>query len=177
MFASVIVSVNSKDVNRLFDYKIPEHLLDVIKTGHRVFVPFGPRHVQAYVMSIHSESDVPEDKVKEIVKVMDVEPVLTEELIELSKKLSNYYIEPYISIIETILPAALKVKSKKVLKLNDSATAEAKFMYDGLVKRGELETKSLTSKELHSLLPYKKQGKFMKILKLSSTLVKKHKKQ
>lgn len=166
MFASVIVSVNSKDVNRLFDYKIPEHLLDVIKIGHRVFVPFGPRHVQAYVMSIHSESDVPKDKVKEIVKVMDVEPVLTEELIELSKKLSNYYIEPYISIIETILPAALKVKSKKVLKLNDSATAEAKFMYDSLVKRGVLETKSLTSKELHSLLPYLKTGEIFEDIEI-----------
>src|SRR5699024_11352037 len=110
----VIVSVNSNDVYRLFDYKIPGQLLDVIKIGHRVFVPFGPRHVQAYVMSIHSESDVPKDKVNEIVKVMDVEPVLTEELIELSKKLSNYYIEPYISIIETILQAALKFKFKKV---------------------------------------------------------------
>ena len=68
MLATVNYSVNSKYDNRLFDYKIPEHLLDVIKIGHRVFVPFGPRHVQAYVMSIHSESDVPKDKVKEIVR-------------------------------------------------------------------------------------------------------------
>src|SRR5699024_769751 len=79
-----------------------------------------------------------------------------------------YYIEPYISIIETILPAALKVKSKKVLKLNDSATAEAKFMYDSLVKRGVLETKSLTSKELHSLLPYLKKGKFIEYFKIKN---------
>ena len=47
MFAAVIVGVNSKDVNRLFDYKIPDHLAGVIQVGHRVFVPFGPRHVQA----------------------------------------------------------------------------------------------------------------------------------
>src|SRR5690625_4093748 len=107
MFAAVIVGVNSKDVNRLFDYKIPDRLTDVIKPGHRVFVPFGPRHVQAYVMSIHEDSDVPADKVKEIVKVMDLEPVLTDELIELSKQLANYYIEQYISIIEHILQLAL----------------------------------------------------------------------
>ena len=125
MYASVIVSVTSKDVNRLFDYKVPDHLRNVIKVGHRVFVPFGPRHIQAYVMALNEISDVPENKVKEIVKVMDVEPVLTTELVSLSKKLANYYIEPYISVIETILPAAFKTKAKKVLHLNDNATAEA----------------------------------------------------
>src|SRR5699024_11196424 len=158
MFAAVIVGVNSKDVNRLFDYKIPDRLTDVIKTGHRVFVPFGPRHVQAYVMSIHTESDVPADKVKEIVKVMDVEPVLTDELVELSEKLATYYIEPYISVIETILPVALKTKSKKVLLLDDGASGEAKFTYDSYAVNGELETKSLHTRELAELLPFIETG-------------------
>ncbi|CAD2078085.1 primosomal protein N' [Jeotgalicoccus coquinae] len=158
MFAAVIVGVNSKNVNRLFDYKIPERLTDVIKVGHRVFVPFGPRHVQAYVMSIHDESDVPAGKVKEIVKVMDVEPVLTDELVELSKKLAAYYIEPYISVIETILPVALKTKSKKVLLLDDAASGEAKFTYDSYAVNGELETKSLHTRELAELVPYIETG-------------------
>lgn len=158
MYAAVIVGVNSKDVNRLFDYKIPAHLSNVIKAGHRVFVPFGPRHVQAYVMSIHDNTDIPEGKVKEIVKVMDVEPVLTEELVELAKKLANYYIEPYISVIETILPVALKTKSKKVLMLDEDASSEAKFIYESYAANGELETKSLSAKNLAVLLPYIESG-------------------
>lgn len=154
MYASVIVSVSSKDVNRLFDYKVPDHLKDVIKVGHRVFVPFGPRHIQAYVMELNEESDVPKNKVKEIVKVMDVEPVLTEELIELCKQLAHYYIEPYISVIETILPAALKTKAKKVLHLSETASSEAWFMYESLNQGKDIETKTLSTKELASLIPY-----------------------
>lgn len=167
MYASVIVSVTSKDVNRLFDYKVPDHLRNVIKVGHRVFVPFGPRHIQAYVMALNEISDVPENKVKEIVKVMDVEPVLTTELVSLSKKLANYYIEPYISVIETILPAALKTKAKKVLHLNDNATAEARFMYESLNNGQLIETKSLSTKELASLLPYINQGEIYEDIQLS----------
>ena len=158
MYAAVIVGVNSKDVNRLFDYKIPARLSDVIKVGHRVFVPFGPRHVQAYVMSIHDDTDVPEGKVKEIVKVMDLEPVLTAELVELSKQLANYYIEPYISVIETILPVALKTKSKKVLMLDEGASSEAKFIYESYAVNSELETKSLPAKDLAALMPYIEAG-------------------
>lgn len=158
MFAAVIVGVNSKDVNRLFDYKIPNHLANVIKVGHRVFVPFGPRHVQAYVMEIHDSSDVPAEKVKEIVKVMDIEPVLTNELIQLSKQLANYYIEPYISVIETILPVALKTKSKKVLLLDENASSEAKFIYEGYMAGGEVETKSLSTKSLAELMPFIQSG-------------------
>lgn len=158
MYASVIVGVNSKDVNRLFDYKVPAHLSDVIKTGHRVFVPFGPRHVQAYVMKIHDTSDIPPEKVKEIVKVMDVEPVLTDELVTLSKQLANYYIEPYISVIETILPVALKTKSKKVLKLADEASGEARFIYESCKPGTDYETKSLSTKSLADLMPYIKSG-------------------
>lgn len=158
MFAAVIVGVNSKDVNRLFDYKIPDHLAGVIQVGHRVFVPFGPRHVQAYVMEIHDTSDVPASKVREIVKVMDVEPVLTGELIHLSKKLADYYIEPYISVIETILPVALKTKSKKVLVLADDASSEAKFLYESYAQNSEIETKNLSTKSLAELMPYIQAG-------------------
>lgn len=158
MYASVIVGVNSKQVNRLFDYKIPEHLSGVIKAGHRVFVPFGPRHVQAYVMNIEETTNIAPEKVKEIVKVMDVEPVLSDELVMLSKQLAHYYVEPYVSVIETILPVALKTKSKKVLKLAEQTSGEAQFLYDSYKPTGDYEPKSLSTKALAELMPYIQSG-------------------
>lgn len=86
MFASVIVSVSSNSVDRLFTYKIPDSLVDTIRVGHRVFIPFGNRDIQGFVIEIKETADIDVSKVKEINRIMDGTPVLTEELIQLSKK-------------------------------------------------------------------------------------------
>ena len=54
--AKVIVDVPAKQTNRPFDYRIPDHLQQVIKKGMRVIVPFGPRKVQGFVIAIVEES-------------------------------------------------------------------------------------------------------------------------
>src|SRR5690625_2946509 len=115
MFASVIVSITASDVNKIFEYKIPDGLTDMIKVGHRVVVPFGPRQIQGYVVDIKDAVDYDPAKVKPIIRALDVKPVLTPELIRLAGHLADHYIASYISVIETILPAALKSRSKKML--------------------------------------------------------------
>ena len=41
MFAEVIINSNAKDLNKVFDYIVPNDMKDKIKVGTRVFVPFG----------------------------------------------------------------------------------------------------------------------------------------
>ena len=43
MIAEVIINSNAKDLDRTFDYKVPEEMKDKIKIGNRVLVPFGRR--------------------------------------------------------------------------------------------------------------------------------------
>lgn len=153
-FASVIVSVSSKEVNRIFEYKIPEDLIDIIKVGHRVFVPFGRRNIQGYVVGIKDSIDFDEAKVKPIQRALDVEPVLTHELITLAKHIAEYYIEPYISVIETILPAALKSQSEKVLKLHETASQSATAIWESFGFNDKAPTKTLNSKALKAVKPF-----------------------
>ena len=40
MLASVIIEYSVKSLNKVFDYLIPENLIDTIKVGHKVIVPF-----------------------------------------------------------------------------------------------------------------------------------------
>ncbi|MEJ7312182.1 hypothetical protein WL385_13475, partial [Staphylococcus epidermidis] len=76
-----------------FDYIIPERLQSFVQVGVRVIVPFGPRTIQGYVMSIQSQPDEGIDisKLKEIKEIQDIKPELTPELIELSEWLSHYH--------------------------------------------------------------------------------------
>jgi len=41
MIVEVIVSSNAKDLNRIFDYGVPEKFTSSIKIGSKVLVPFG----------------------------------------------------------------------------------------------------------------------------------------
>ena len=82
--------------------------------------------IQGFVVEVKNDTDLDPSKIKPIQKVMDVYPVLTKELIHLSKKLADYYVERHIKVIEAILPAALKMKSRSVLKLSADASTIAR---------------------------------------------------
>ena len=51
MVAEVVINTIAKELNRTFDYIIPEELKSDIKIGSRVFVPFGRRKAEeAYIV-------------------------------------------------------------------------------------------------------------------------------
>ncbi|WP_026692084.1 primosomal protein N' [Peribacillus kribbensis] len=115
--ASVIVDVPAKQTDREFDYKIPEKWRNVIIPGMRVIVPFGPRKVQGFVSGVKDHSEF--DKLKEIIEPMDLEPVLNEELLRLGNWLTEETLCYKISAYQVMLPAALKAKYEKHLRLSD----------------------------------------------------------
>ena len=115
--AKVIVDVPAQQTNRPFDYRIPASLQGVLKPGMRVIVPFGPRKVQGFVVDIVSESQFP--KLRGISELMDIEPVLNEELLELSEWLTEQTLCYKISAFQVMLPPALKAKYEKKLRLKD----------------------------------------------------------
>ncbi|QVY63234.1 primosomal protein N' [Cytobacillus gottheilii] len=112
--ASVIVDVPAKQTDKPFDYLIPEHLIEIIKPGMRVIVPFGPRKIQGFVVGIKAESDF--KSLKELIEPMDLNPILNKELLSLGDWLSNHTLSYKISAYQAMLPAALKAKYEKKLK-------------------------------------------------------------
>lgn len=114
MFAQVIVDVAAYPVDRPFDYRIPEKFATVVEPGSRVKVPFGPRHVLGYVVGIVSQTDVPSNKIRAINEVLDLEPVINAELLQLSKWLKHETICFEIDALQLMVPSALRAKYEKV---------------------------------------------------------------
>ncbi|WP_407268010.1 primosomal protein N' [Radiobacillus sp. PE A8.2] len=112
--AKVVVDVPASQTNRIFDYLIPDQLVDSIEIGMRVIVPFGPRKIMGFVLELTDHSDF--SALKEIEELMDVTPVLTEELIDLGKWLSEKTLSFYVSAFQAMLPQALKAKYNKELQ-------------------------------------------------------------
>lgn len=116
MIARVLVDVKAKQVDKTYDYIIPDKYLDLLKIGSRVIVPFNNRKVMGYCLEITEHSDY-KDKLKSIIKIFDIEPYLNQELIDLAKALSYETGYLLLSVLETMLPSVLKVMYKPKIKL------------------------------------------------------------
>ncbi|MBB5172132.1 primosomal protein N' [Texcoconibacillus texcoconensis] len=122
MIANVIVDVPAQQIDRTFDYEIPPRFEQVVQPGVRVAVPFGPRKVQGFVVSLSETSQF--DRLKPISDVFDIKPVLTSELLELGDWLSVTTLCFKVTALQAMLPAALRAKYEKTLSLSDSIDKE-----------------------------------------------------
>lgn len=117
MIAQVIVDVSAYPVDRPFDYIIPTELQELIEVGCRVKVPFGKRNVLGFIIGLKEQSDFPIDKLKPIVQALDIEPVLTREMLELAKWMTVHTLCYEIDALQVMLPSALRAKYEKSIQL------------------------------------------------------------
>ena len=89
-------------LRRLFDYLPPA---TPVAPGCRVVVPFGTRELIGIVLSVESHTDVPLNKLKPITNVLDREPLLPEQILELCQWAARYY---HHSLGETLIQALPK---------------------------------------------------------------------
>ena len=87
MIAEVIIDSRAKKLNRKFDYKIPENLLDIIDVGSRVLVPFSNFKTleQGYVIKIKEKTEF------EVKEIAGLEENLSQEKIELARWMARKY--------------------------------------------------------------------------------------
>ncbi|MBC2299551.1 primosomal protein N' [Listeria welshimeri] len=127
--AKVIVDVPAMQVDRPFDYFIPEDLEELIRPGMRVSVPFGNRKIQGFVASLDETEENP--KLKGIDGVMDLAPVLNEELMELGDWLAEDTLSFRVSAYQAMLPAALRAKYEKYFLRLDDENEELEQLFEG----------------------------------------------
>lgn len=125
--AQVVVDVPVKETDRPFDYLIPEELGDEVQIGSRVQVPFGNRKLIGYVVDLVESSE--HTRLKKIIDVLDDPPPLTKELVQIGLKMADTYFCTAITAIQAIVPAALKGKYEKYIRLSPQR-AETFFQVD-----------------------------------------------
>ena len=113
MIAEVIVDVLNSEVDKVFDYVIPEDLC--VQVGHRLIVPFGNRKIEGYCLSKKETSTYDQSKLKSIISVIDKEPLINHELIQLIHFIKEKYFLRYVDCFRLVLPT--QIRSGKVKEL------------------------------------------------------------
>ena len=94
-----------------FLYAVPHSLLSRAEIGRRVSVPFRNRKVIGYILE-KGQGDQ-EEGLKEILKVLDEEPLFPEGLVPFFQWMSEYYIYPIGRFIQSALPGGLNARPFK----------------------------------------------------------------
>jgi primosomal protein N' (replication factor Y) len=120
-YAQIVLPLNLKGS---FTYKVPEELMAEIRPGMRVLVPFGGKKIYTgIVFELHDNA--PESFVaKEVISMLDDQPILPEEQIRFWNWLSDYYLCGLGEIYRFSFPSSLKLESETYLKLKPGAVVD-----------------------------------------------------
>ena len=106
-FAAVAIE---KSIDRTLDYAIPPALAHQLRVGQRVRAPLGKNNRPAfgYVISIHSTTTFP--RIKRLLAIDDDRVLIPPKLMELSRWMSRYYCAPLGTVLDAVLPSAVRKK-------------------------------------------------------------------
>lgn len=109
MIAEIILNSNAKDLDKTFDYEVPKEIIDKIKIGNRVLVPFGRRKVleEGYVVGFKETSKYETKQIKQIEENL----FLDEEKIKLAKWIAKRYFCNLSDSIKLMLPPGTKARN------------------------------------------------------------------
>ncbi len=100
--AKVLVTSQAQNLDRLFDYEIPEAFQTSIKIGIRVLVPFQNRPNIGYVWELTGSSDF--KNLKAISQLLDDFPLISNTHLTLIDWLSEYYFCSRADVVKLCLP-------------------------------------------------------------------------
>lgn len=129
-YADIIIDISHEQVDRSFQYLIPDFLLSRVTLGSCVLVPFGRSDGKrkGYVIGISDTAVIESSKIKSLVDIADDERDAKTHLIRLASWIKKRYGSTMIQALKSVLPARKKIKplveKSIILKISED---EAKF--------------------------------------------------
>lgn len=157
--AQVIVDVPLVQTDKPFSYIIPKDVEDQVTIGSRVHVPFGRgnRLLQGFVVGFSDTFDNTVTDLKAISEVLDFEPVLNAEQLELAEQMRHTVFSYKISILKSMIPNLLNSQYDKRLTPTESLSSEERLALFG-EKEDRLHS-SLTEEEAKKVARLVQAGK------------------
>ncbi len=113
MFACVIIDQDAKALDKVFEYAIPENLR--VEKGMRVFVPFGNRVVQGFVIDVKETCEYAKNKIKNIISTIEDFSAIKPEMLELMNFMCKKYHLRQTSTLRLFLPSEMREGKVKEL--------------------------------------------------------------
>lgn len=154
MYIDVIFRNKSKMTNRLYSYYSSED----VEVGMRVIVPFGKSNINKLALVVRINDNPRKDiDYKEIISVVDLNPIVTQESIDIAFFMVDKYLSDYSSAFQTILPPGNFEELKEYFTANDKLLNVDEDLYNILKTKKEYsEIKEISDISHKKLMEYVK---------------------
>ena len=121
-------------LTRAFHYLVPEPLRSQVALGQLVWVPFGPRFLQGLIVDFDDSAPVSPERMREIERIVEPQPVLSPVHVELAHWISEYYLAPIHRVMLSMLPPGVTqsveivVRAVPDAKPEDATEAQARIL-------------------------------------------------
>lgn len=103
-------------LRRVFDYHVPDEYVKQLQPGMRLLVPFGRRKLTGLVVRLKNTTDVPVGKIKSVLSLVDINPVIRPPLFRLLLWVADYYQQPLGEVVKVALPGIYMPKASDLTK-------------------------------------------------------------
>ena len=139
-FVDVMVPVH---VSQKFTYRLPGPMSRIARVGSRVLVPLGRAFTTGYIVALRSGlrigTSLDESRIKEVKELLDLDPPLTPEVLEITRWVSDYYAAPWGEVMRAALPAGINTTVEQTVSITAEGRRELSNSTDELsVKRRAL---------------------------------------
>jgi primosomal protein N' (replication factor Y) len=125
-------------VRQTFTYRLPMTWRRDVRLGARLLVPFGRKQLTGYAVALHNELDpaaeIEESSIKDAVELLDANPLLTPEVLELTRWVADYYSAPWGEILKAALPAGINSTVEQILCITQEGKDELTKLPAGKLK-------------------------------------------
>ncbi|MEW6488581.1 MAG: primosomal protein N' [Thermodesulfobacteriota bacterium] len=144
-----------RPLSRTFHYRIPEHLRGAVAPGVRCSVPFGRTATSGFVTAI--EEAPASLRLKDLLEVLDPEPCLPPDLLELGLWLASYYHHFPGEALAALVPPSVRASAEVVYAAagpaggGESREPGEQRLLDRLRSRGEIPARGIRPAEQAAL--------------------------
>ena len=144
-YAGVIVDISLEKLDRVFDYKIPAQLEEIVHPGSPVWIPFGNgnRRIKGFVVTLSDTCSYDASRVKELLGICEGAIPVEGHLIELAAWMRERYGCTMNQALKTVLPVKNKVKEQTKAVVSTTADAPTIERYIADHKRAKARIRVL----------------------------------
>ncbi len=120
-YADIIIDISHENLDKTYQYAIPEELSELAVIGSLVVVPFGKgnRQINGYIVDLSSEPKLKAELIKPISRVVADAPMIDSHLIYLAYWIKETFGGTMNDSLKTVIPVrkAVKIKEQRSIQL------------------------------------------------------------
>jgi primosomal protein N' (replication factor Y) len=119
-YAQVAVPVH---LRKLFTYRLPASMQRAARVGSRVMVQLGTKPTAGYIVALlpqlRAGTSLIESEIKEVQELLDSDPPLIPEVLEITRWVADYYAAPWGEVMRAALPAGINATVEQTVSITE----------------------------------------------------------